>query len=82
MKTRYATEYLPAISQECKFYISSNITPIYSSRDTNIYSLNYVCEVLKLEMEEVNEEVIFNLPSIDMKVLQNLTNEKVDYIEF
>jgi len=79
---RYTTEYNPAITQECKNYISSNINPIYSSEDTDIYSLNYVCEVLKLEMEEGNEEVIFNLPSKDMEVLQNLTNEKVDYIEF
>jgi len=79
---RYTTEYNPEISQTCKTYISSNINPIYSSEDTNIYSLNYVCEVLKLEMDEGNEEVIFNLPSKDMEVLQNLTNEKVDYIEF
>ena len=33
-------------------------------------------------MNEGNEEVIFNLPSNDMKVLQNLIDEKVDYIEF
>jgi hypothetical protein len=33
-------------------------------------------------MNEGNEEVIFNLPSKDMEVLQNLINEKVDYIEF
>ena len=79
---RYTTEYNPALTQECKTYISSNINPIYSNEDTNIYSLNYVCEVLKLEMDEGNEEVIFNLPSKDMEVLQNLTNEKVDYIEF
>jgi hypothetical protein len=79
---RYTTEYNPALTQECKNYISSNINPIYSSEDTDIYSLNYVCEVLKLEMEEGNEEVIFNLPSKDMEVLQNLTNEKVNYIEF
>lgn len=79
---RYTTEYNPAIIQECKTYISSNINPIYSSEDTDIYSLNYVCEVLKLQMNEGNEEVIFNLPSKDMEVLQNLTNEKVDYIEF
>lgn len=79
---RYTTEYNPALTQECKNYISSNINPIYSSEDTDIYSLNYVCEVLKLEMNEGNEEVIFNLPSKDMEVLQNLTNEKVDYIEF
>ena len=79
---RYTTEYNPAISPECKNYISSNINPIYSSEDTDIYSLNYVCEVLKLQMNEGNEEVIFNLPSKDMEVLQNLTNEKVDYIEF
>jgi hypothetical protein len=79
---RYTTEYNPEISQTCKTYISSNITPVYSGEDTGIYSLDYVCEVLKLEMEEGNEEVIFNLPSKDMEVLQNLTNEKVDYIEF
>jgi hypothetical protein len=79
---RYTTEYNPALTQECKNYISSNINPIYSSEDTDIYSLNYVCEVLKLQMNEGNEEVIFNLPSKDMEVLQNLTNEKVDYIEF
>jgi hypothetical protein len=79
---RYTTEYNPALTQECKTYISSNINPVYSSEDTDIYSLNYVCEVLKLQMNEGNEEVIFNLPSKDMEVLQNLINEKVDYIEF
>jgi hypothetical protein len=79
---RYTTEYNPALTQECKTYISSNINPVYSSEDTDIYSLNYVCEVLKLQMNEGNEEVIFNLPSKDMEVFQNLINEKVDYIEF
>ena len=79
---RYEIEYNPAISQECKTYISNNINPVYSSEDTDIYSLDYVCEVLKLEMNEGKEEVIFNLPSNDMKVLQNLIDEKVDYIEF
>jgi hypothetical protein len=79
---RYTTEYNPALTQECKNYINSNINPIYSSEDTDIYSLDYVCEVLKLQMNEGNEEVIFNLPSKDMEVLQNLINEKVDYIEF
>ena len=79
---RYEIEYNPAISQECKTYISNNINPVYSSEDTSIYSLDYVCEVLKLEMNEGNEEVIFNLPSNDMKVLQNLIDENVDYIEF
>lgn len=79
---RYTTEYNPVISQECKTYISNNINPVYSSEDTDIYSLDYVCEVLKLQMNEGNEEVIFNLPSKDMEVLQNLIDENVDYIEF
>ena len=79
---RYTTEYNPEISETCKTYISNNINPVYSSEDTDIYSLDYVCEVLKLEMNEGNEEVIFNLPSNDMKVLQNLIDENVDYIEF
>ena len=79
---RYTTEYNPALSQECKTYISNNINPVYSSEDTDIYSLHYVREVLKLEMNEGNEEVIFNLPSKDMKILQDLIDENVDYIEF
>ena len=32
-------------------------------------------------MDEGNEKVIFGLSSKDMEVLQNLVNEKVDYIE-
>jgi hypothetical protein len=79
---RYTTEYNPEISETCKTYISNNVVPSFSSEDTDIYSLDYISEVLKIQMNEGNEEVIFNLPSNDMKVLQNLIDEKVDYIEF
>lgn len=79
---RYTTEYNPEISETCKTYISNNVGPSFSSEDTDIYSLDYISEVLKIQMNEGNEEVIFNLPSNDMKVLQNLIDEKVDYIEF
>jgi hypothetical protein len=79
---RYTTEYNPEISETSKTYISKHITPSFQNEDSSIYSLDYVCEVLKLQMNEGNEEVIFNLPSKDMEVLQNLTNEKVNYIEF
>jgi hypothetical protein len=79
---KHIIEYQPQVSRECQRYISNNINPVYTGEDTDIYSLDYVCEALKEQMDRGNEEVIFGLPSKDMEVLQNLVNEKVDYIEF
>lgn len=79
---KHIIKYQPQISLECQRYISNNIDFVYSGEDTDIYSLDYVCEVLKNQMDKGNEKVIFGLSSKDMEVLQNLVNEKVDYIEF
>lgn len=79
---KYTTEYQPNLTETCKTYIENNITPSIRGEDTDIYSLEYVCEALKNQMDSGNEEVIFGIPSKDMEVLQNLINEKVDYIEF
>lgn len=79
---KYITEYQPNLTKTCKTYIENNITPSFNAEETNVYNLDYVCEVLKSKMNEGNEEVIFKLLSKDMEVLQSLVNEKVDYIEF
>ena len=79
---KHIIEYRPQISLECQTYISNNINPVYNGEDTDIYSLDYVCEALKNQMDNGNEEVIFGIPSKDMEVLQNLFNQTVDYIEF
>ncbi len=79
---KHIIEYQPQISKECQTFISNNINFVFSGEDTDIYSLEYVCEELKNQMDNGNEQVIFGLPSKDMEVLQNLINEQVDYIEF
>ena len=79
---KHIIKYQPQVSLECQRYISNNINPVYTGEDTDIYSLDYVCEALKNQMDRGNEEVIFGLSSKDMEVLQNLVNEQVDYIEF
>jgi hypothetical protein len=79
---KHIIEYQPQISKECQTFISNNINFVFSGEDTDIYSLEYVCEELKNQMDKGNEQVIFGLPSKDMEVLQNLINEQVDYIEF
>jgi hypothetical protein len=79
---KHIIEYQPNLTDECMTFISNNINPVYTAEDTDIYSLDYVCEALREQMNEGNEEVIWNIPSKDMATLQNLINEKVDYIEF
>jgi hypothetical protein len=75
---KHIIEYQPQISEECKTYISNNINFVYSGEDTDIYSLDYVIESLKI----AKEEKIFNAPKSDIKELKKLYNEEVDYIEF
>jgi hypothetical protein len=79
---KYIIEYRPQISEECQTYISNNINPVYTAEDTDIYSLNYVYEALSEELGENNNEEIFGISLLDMKKLEKLINEQVDYIEF
>jgi hypothetical protein len=79
---RHIVEYQPNLTQETKNYISDNINFVFSGEDTDMYSLDLVCEALREQMNQGNEKVIFDIPSKDMATLQNLVNEKVDYIEF
>ena len=79
---KHIIEYQPNLTQKTKKFIGDNINFVFSGEDTDIYSLDYVCEALREQMNEGNEEVIWNIPSKDMATLQNLVSEKVDYIEF
>ena len=79
---KHIIEYQPQIRQECQTYISNNINFVYSGEDTDIYSLSYVYEALSEVLSENNGEEIFGISLADMKELEKLINEQVDYIEF
>ena len=71
---RYTTEYEPQISDKCKEIIRNNIGSTLESSDSYVYNLEYVHEWLK--------ERAFHLTASDLKVIEGLISEKVDYIEF
>ena len=75
-------EYRPQIRKECQTFISNNINPVYTGEDTDIYALDYVYEALSMELSENEGEENFNISLADMKELEKLINEQVDYIEF
>lgn len=79
---KHIIEYQPQISAECQTYISNNINFVFSGEDTDIYSLNYVYEAISEELSENNNEEIFGISYKDIKELEKLMNEQVDYIEF
>jgi hypothetical protein len=79
---KHIIKYQPQISEECQRYICNKINFVYSGEDTDIYSLNYVYEALSEELGENNNEEIFGISLADMKELEKLINEQVDYIEF
>lgn len=79
---RYEIEYNPAITEECKTYISNNIKPVYQNEDTSIYALDYVHEELTNEIALNEGQEIFGISLKDIEVLDQLMNEIVDYIEF
>ena len=79
---KYTTEYQPQISKECQTYISNNITPSFGNEETSIYALDYVFEFLSEELQNNNNQEIFGISLTDIKELDKLMNEQVDYIEF
>lgn len=79
---KHIIKYQPQISLECQTYISNNINFVYSGEDTDIYSLDYVYEALSEELGQNNGEEIFGISLADMKELEKLISEQVDYIEF
>lgn len=79
---KHIIEYQPQISKECQTFISNNINFVYSGEDTDIYSLDYVYETLSEEIGQNNGEEIFGISLADMKELEKLISENVDYIEF
>lgn len=79
---KYITEYQPNLTAECLTYIGNNINPVFENDSTAIYSLNYVLEALNEELGQNNDEEIFGITKADIKELEKLENEKVDYIEF
>jgi hypothetical protein len=79
---KYITEYQPQITKECQTYISNSITPSFRNDETNVYALDYVFEVLSEELANNDNEEIFGISLADIKELDKLMNEQVDYIEF
>jgi hypothetical protein len=79
---KHIIEYQPNLTEECKTYIGNNINPVYTAEDTDIYALDYVYEALSQELSENEDQEIFGISLADIKELEKLTNEQVDYIEF
>jgi hypothetical protein len=77
---KHIIEYQPNLTEECKTFIGNNIIPVYTAEDTDIYSLDYVYEALSIALE--NEEKVSGISYKDIKELEKLMNEQVDYIEF
>jgi hypothetical protein len=78
---KYIIDYDPTISEECKTYISNNLTPVFSNDYTSIYGIIYVIESLKEEIDHAQEEV-FGIKKDDIKKLKTLMKQDVTYIEF
>ena len=79
---KHIIKYQPNLTEECKTYISNNINFVFSGEDTDIYALDYVYETLSEELGQNEGEEIFGISLADMKELEKLINEQVDYIEF
>jgi hypothetical protein len=79
---RFTTEYQPQISKECKDYIYINVKSIMGNNESNIYDLEIVCEELNYKIEKNKGQEILGISLADIKELDNLLNEQVDYIEF
>jgi hypothetical protein len=79
---KHIIEYQPNLTEECKTFISNNINPVYTAEDTDIYALDYVYEALSQEISENENAAIFGISLADIKELEKLINEQVDYIEF
>ena len=79
---KYITEYQPNLTKTCMTYIENNITPSIRGEESNIYALDYIFEELSHEIEKNGNEEIFGISFADIKELDKLLNEQVDYIEF
>jgi hypothetical protein len=79
---KYITEYQPNLTKTCMTYIENNITPSLRGEESNIYTLDYVLEELSQEIDKNKNEEIFGISIADIKELNKLLNEQVDYIEF
>ena len=79
---KHIVEYNPVLSDECKTFIHNNINPVYTAEDTDIYALDYVYEALSQELHENEDWDIFGISKADIKQLEKLISEQVDYIEF
>jgi hypothetical protein len=79
---KYITEYQPKITKECQTYISNSITPSFGNEETNVYALDYVFEILCEELGNNDNEEIFGISLPDIKELEKLINDQVNYIEF
>jgi len=78
---KYVIDYHPEISEECKTYISNNLTPVHSNDYTSIYGIIYVIESLKEEIDHAQDEV-FGIKKADINTLKKLEKQNVTYIEF
>ncbi len=78
---KYVIDYHPEISEECKTYISNNLTPVHSNDYTSIYGIIYVIESLQEEIDHAGEEV-FGIKHADINTLKRLEKQNVTYIEF
>jgi hypothetical protein len=79
---KHIVEYQPNLTEECQTFISNYINPVYTGEDTDIYSLDYVYEALSEELGQNEGEEFLGISLADMKELEKLINEQVDYIEF
>lgn len=76
---RYTTEYNPNLSDGCKDYIWKYITPSLASEDSAVFNTSYLYEALSEDLSE--EDDLLGITKNDLKIIKDLIDEKVDYIE-
>ena len=68
----------PKLSEACKNYIKIHLSPSYWNDEEQLHSLHYVYETLT---DEINgKETFLGITLNDIKVLDELIKEDIDYI--
>lgn len=78
MKHTQINETNPLLSETCKNYIKIHLSPSYWNEDEQVHALDYVFEILTDEVE--NKGDILGITFNDIKVLNELMEENIDYI--
>lgn len=78
--TTYAVEYNPEINSDTEMFIAENVSPsMVSANDSEsaMYCLSVVIDCFEDQSDDIRKEY-----SLDIKSLEKLSEDGIDYIEF